>query len=212
MSTIIRVNFNQNEILKDGMYSIRTADLGDQYYLVKTQPSDAYFAAGAKIVYKVEVVKSFHEKVMYEDKGWRLIYNDTHDAAYAVKPFAFAHAGGISVWKRFRNSELPKLIQQEHDTYNYKMKNDPRHAIRHRTNYVRAMAKLGIKISFNSATNAAHNDVALPSKMLWENHADILWNFACIHSKEYGAPKKGVQVVYELEMSGALRNIPEELQ
>lgn len=106
------MKINLSEIGKDdkipeGIYSIATKDLGAQYFMVRRQHHRAYFAPGQLCVYKVEVVKSPHEEVMYRDAKWNIWYSDTMEQTLAYKMFAFASNQGVYVWKKYQDRRYP---------------------------------------------------------------------------------------------------------
>jgi len=106
------MKINLSEIGKDdkipeGVYSIATRDLGAQYFMVRRQHKRAHFAPGQLCVYKVEVVKSPHEEIMFRDANWNIWYSETMEQTLAYKMFAFASNQGVYVWKKYQDRRYP---------------------------------------------------------------------------------------------------------
>jgi hypothetical protein len=99
--------FGSDSNIPEGVYSLSTRDLGAQYFLIKRQHPDNPFAGGELLVYKVEIVASYHEEIMFRNKRWWIWYNDEMSSVLAYKMFAFISNQGISVWKRYQDNNYP---------------------------------------------------------------------------------------------------------
>ena len=99
--------FGADNLISEGIYSIATRDLGAQYYLIKRQHTNNPFAGGELLIYKVEIVTSYHEEIMFRRKKWWIWYNDEMSQVLAYKMFAFISNSGVSVWKRYKDNNWP---------------------------------------------------------------------------------------------------------
>jgi hypothetical protein len=57
--------YGADNLIAEGVYSLATRDLGAQYFLIKRQHPDNPFAGGELLVYKVEIVASYHGRRSY---------------------------------------------------------------------------------------------------------------------------------------------------
>lgn len=225
------LDMEQEPVVPDGIYSIRTADLQDQYYAIRTQSYDASFAPGQRLVYKVEQVKSYHEEQFYFKKGWRTFYNQDKSICYAMKPFAFVSDGGVAVWRRYRNEESKEIIQDLLADYTRVSTHIAEERLlntrfsfskirltliqkleKERWYIIRKLKSMDFDVTcLTPEGTVEQKDIGLPSKMLWENHAKVLWEFGLKHRILFNSKTSGVQHVTQ-ELLGARRVLPEWIE
>lgn len=155
----------RDDAIPEGIFSIATADLGAQYYMIKRQHPNNPFAGGQLIVFKVEVVKSRHEEERFRREKWWIWYSEDMSQTLAYKMFAFISNRGVSVWKRFQDSQYPlgdaKTIADTPATITI-TEEDLRYE--HQIDLPRRLAK---RQSSNTSVG------------LWMSYAEVLWEFLC---------------------------------
>ena len=97
----------RDDHVQEGIYSIATRDIGAQYFMVKRQAPGNWFAGGALAVFKVEIVASVHEEVLFKRNKWRIWYSEDMGQVLAYKMFAFASNRGVAVWNKYKDDNYP---------------------------------------------------------------------------------------------------------
>lgn len=169
--------YDRDDMANEGIYSIATRDLGAQYYMIKRQPRDASFVPGKLLVSKVEIVRTYHEELMFRKQNWNIWNSPTMEKMLAHKAFAFASNRGVYVWKRFRDpnyplggatsiADTPALIsiteEETHEDYS-------QWPHQRRASYRRLERN-----TRNLPETTRTTDVSL-----WQAYAKILWSFIC---------------------------------